>query len=708
MIYKNGFGLHIENHRIHNRISDRFLSSKHPNQMDYSSEFKKNEVLAMSLHEKHWRILYRCAVMLLLAAGLPSAIAQNSSHSASGWIVLPASEYAALRNSAYPVEPSQESVPAQATLTKISYDLKIQKELAVGQATLTVDAIKPGWVRIPIPAALLVRDAKLDGKPVSLVSNDKYSGSRSAIFSIQGRAEIILNIVMPVTAATANESLSLPAAEAGITKASIALASQGVEMKLLGGFLFDQSTTASESKWAAYGQGNEALVFSWSKKAEDHRVTLPLRLRGSLTELVGLGEDNTSVQAQVDLEILQGAAQTIKVQLPDKVVINQVGGAMISDWEMKPGELSITFLEPAEKSAKFVLAGEIRTPRDGSIEIPLLRILNSERETGGVAVEVLGAGEITDRKSLGLESADATDLGELVARRQSPSLIAFKFRSGDVKASRSLTVNVARYTQESVLMANIEEARYRILMSDEGKTLVHANYAIRNNRKNFLKITLPKDAAIWSATLSGKPIRPGQTPDGSLLLPLEKGRAGEEAPAFAASIIYFIRGTKWAESGKLKLALPSLDLPVSKTGVQYYHPPLYKITVEPGSYRLQEYQEPASYVLQTHESGAGSGTLARGQAAQQLPLASNDVMDLINVMGGAVKGEDPILGKDSQMLANKYPASLPVGKRAGILPIKLSFPAFGPSIFLVSELTAENQTPVIDFNYEAEKKGGSR
>jgi len=680
----------------------------------------------MNRHQRHWIILILYATLMMAAYSMIAA-AQDTSRS-SGWIVLPAAEYSALRNSAYPTEPAPETVLAQATLTKINYDLKIQGELAIGQANLTVDVIKPGWIRIPIPATLLVRDAKLDGKPVSLVATDKYSGSKSAVFTHQGRAEIILNIVLPVIVGTANESLALPPAEAGITRASVVLPRQGIDMKLGGGFLSDQSASSSEDTWVAYGQGNEPLVFSWSKKAEDHRNTQPLRMRGSLTELVGLGEDNTSVQAQVGMEILQGAAQTIKIQLPDKVVINQVGGAMISDWEMKPGELSVTFLEAAEKSAQFVLSGEIRTPRDGAIEIPLLRILDSERETGGVAVEVLGAGEITDRKSMGLENADASDLGELVTRRQSPSLIAYRFRSGDAKASRSLTVNVARYTQESVLMANIEEARYRILMTDEGKTLVQANYAIRNNRKNFLKITLPKDAAIWRATLSGKPIRPGQTPNGSLLLPLEKGRAGEEAPLFAASIIYFIRGNKWTESGKLKLALPSLDLPVSKTGLQYFHPPLYKVTAEPGPYRLKDYQEPVAYVLQTHgsgaigsgigggissspemmllESGSSTGTVLQEDSVTQLPLASNDVMDLIKVMGGAVKAEDPIFANKSQ--PNKFPPPLPEGKRAGILPIKLSFPAFGPSIFLVSELTAENQAPIIDFSYEAEKKGGSR
>jgi len=109
-------------------------------------------------------------------------------------------------------------------------------------------------------------------------------------------------------------------------------------------------------------------------------------------------------------------------------------------------------------------------------------------------VEVLGAGEIKDLKSEGLDSADATDLGEMVSNRQSPSLAAFRFRAGDAKLSRSLSLTVARYTPQAVLMANVSEARYQVLISSEGKTLVQARYAVRNNQRNFLKITLPPGA----------------------------------------------------------------------------------------------------------------------------------------------------------------------------------------------------------------------
>jgi len=302
-------------------------------------------------------------------------------------------------------------------------------------------------------------------------------------------------------------------------------------------------------------------------------------------------------------------------------------------------------------------------------------------------------------------------LGEMVSSRQSPSLIAFRFRSGDAKGERSLSVNVARYAQESVLMANIEEARYQILMSEEGKTLVQASYAIRNNRKNFLKVTIPKDAVVWSATLSGKPVRPGQASDGSLLLPLEKGRAGEEAPVFAAEILYFSRGNQWEDSGKLKLGLPVLDLPVSRTGLLYFHPPLYAITAEPGPFRVETYRDPTSAAL---SSGSGSGMgggvgsgLGVGTTGEA-PLVNTNAMDLIKVQAGAIAPDREKVERDTKALVDRYRAQSQEGKRAGILPIKISFPAFGPSIFLVSELTAENQSPTIDMRYEEAKKGGAR
>jgi hypothetical protein len=357
---------------------------------------------------------------------------------------------------------------------------------------------------------------------------------------------------------------------------------------------------------------------------------------------------------------------------------------------VKAGELAVTFLEPVEQSARFVINGETHTPREGQIEVPLLRLLNSERETGGVAVEVLGAGEIKDQKPQGLDSADASDLGEMVASRQSPSLVAFRFRSGDAKATRSLTVNVARYAQQAILMANIEEARYQVLMSNEGKTLVQARYAIRNNQRNFLKITLPQGAIIWSVSLAGKPVRPGQAPDGGLLLPLEKSRASDEAPVFAVEVLYLDRTTAWTEKGRARLALPALDLPVSRTGLLLYHSPQFRVTGEPGTFRSEPYENPFSAAL----NPAVFAPEVRAAPASP-PQSANFAL--------LAPGVDA-----TKMMVDDFRTKSIGGKGARVLPIRVSFPAFGASMFFVSELTGENQAPAIELSYQREKKEGGK
>src|SRR5437660_1053079 len=590
------------------------------------------------------RLLLFGALLVFLFISAAGSLAQTVAHS-PGWVVLPVEEYRTLHARAYPTEREPEPPPVEATLTRVDYDLRIDGELASGRASLTVDVLKDGWVRVPVPVGLLVREARLDGKLVSLVpsAGGKAGGQLSALLSHSGHAVLLLDIAIPVSSINGEESITLPSTVSGVTRASVQLPRQGVDVRLTGGILSEKSESAAESKWIAYGRGNEAITFAWRRKTEDHRATLPLRMRGSLTQLLGLGEDSTSINAEISLEVTQGAARVARIQVPDKVTINQVLGAMVADWEVKANELSVTFLEPVEQDARFVVTGETRSPREGQIDIPLLRLLNTERETGGVAVEVLGAGEIKDLKSEGLDSADATDLGEMVSSRQSPSLAAFRFRAGDTKLTRSLSLEVARYTPQAVLLANVSEARYQVLISSEGKTLVQARYAVRNNQRNFLKITLPAGATLWSATLAGKTVRPGQSPDGSLLLPLDKARAGEDAPEFAVEIVYLSRGSAWNDKGQFKLALPALDLPVSRTGLLVYHPPLFKVTPEPGSFRTEPYENPISSALNapTAHGGAAGGVVANvpSSSVAAAALADMDAKDELKAKRSQVATE---------------------------------------------------------------------
>src|SRR5262249_18896174 len=156
----------------------------------------------------------------------------------------------------------------------------------------TVDVLKNGYVRIPIPSGLLVREATLEGKPVSLING-------SALLSKKGRSVLYLDIAIPVGRAGAEDRVTLPARSSGSTRAKVDIGANDLELSVTGGILSEEY----EGSWVAYAGGGDPLTFSWKRKVEERRQDLPLRLRGSLSELVTLGEDSSSIIAEVNLEV---------------------------------------------------------------------------------------------------------------------------------------------------------------------------------------------------------------------------------------------------------------------------------------------------------------------------------------------------------------------------------------------------------------------
>jgi hypothetical protein len=239
---------------------------------------------------------------LFLRSG--SAYAQDATHS-PGWVVISVPDYHTLRVKAFPAEREPEPPPVDATLSRVDYDLRVDNDFAAG-----------------------LREAKLDGKPLSLASlSGAKSGSQfSALLSHTGRSVIMVEIALPITASASEERVSIPSTFSGVTKVTLEIPRPGVDLSLSGGLFSESKELASGGSWTAYGKGVEPIVFAWRRKAEERHSTLPLRMHGALTEFVGLGEDSTSVSANVALEVAQGAAKGARIELPENVTINQVQG----------------------------------------------------------------------------------------------------------------------------------------------------------------------------------------------------------------------------------------------------------------------------------------------------------------------------------------------------------------------------------------------
>jgi hypothetical protein len=589
-----------------------------------------------------------------------------------GWVVLPVDEYKTLRERANPQPPQPSPPPVDATLTRIDYDLRIENDAVAGRALITIDVMRDGWARVQIPAGLMVRDARLDGQPVSLVEGPPPH----VLLSRSGRVVLTLDIALPLTASAGTESIALPASAAPISRAVLTLPRSGIDLSVAGGFVADRTESPGESRWTSFGRPNQPLTLSWKRKADDRRAEQPLRTRARVTSMMGLGEDVSQIATAVRIEVLQGLAREVVLSIPQGVAINQVNGATVGEWTVSNGQLRVRLLDPVISETSFVVQGDLRTPRDGVVPVPLLRVPAAERETGGVAVDVVGAGEVAERATRGLEPADPSELGEIVAGRESPSMIAFRLRPISGSEPRSLAVTVVRFIPQAVLIANIEEARYRALASEDGSLLVEARFAVRNNQRSFLKVTMPPSSTVWSAKVGGRPIRPGVAERSAVLLPLEKARAGEDAPTFVVELVYLQRIAEWMDKGTARLDLPALDLPVSRTGVELRHSPRFRIELRPGTFRVEDDPGPFAEALRPRVPVAFN----TAQASPAPTLRSGQEAGL-------------------QALVDRFRNEAGGRTVVGALPVHVTFPQFGPSVFLASELTAESNAPSIELAF---------
>jgi hypothetical protein len=558
---------------------------------------------------------------------------------------------------------------------------------------VTIDVLKEGWVSVPLPRGLFISDARLGDSPLPIVH--PQPGAPQVILSRKGRAVVTLDLVVPVSSRAGTEQVVLPAAS-GLVRASVTLARPDVDVSVSGGVIVDRSATDSTSRIVAHASAGQALALAWQRKRDAQRAALPLVLRGSLQHAIGLGDEVAHVTVLVTATVVQGSASSLALDVPAGLTVNQVQGAELADWDAESRVLRITLIDPVEQETSLLVSGEFRPPASGPVAVPLVRLSGAERESGSVAVEIVGAGEVASHTARGLDEADPSELGDLMAGRVTPATVAFRYRPQPSSADRSLELHVSRYTPDTVLLATVDEARYRVLLAEDGKALVEARLAVRNNQRSFLGIRLPAGAELWSAAIDERPVRPGKGAQDMLLLPLEKKRAGEDAHAFVVRLLYVEPGAPWTASGERPLPLPAIDVPVQRTGLSLHHSPRFRLALAPGPFRVQDFESPLSQALAGLEGGgsiAGAGPVPAKAGEVQEATASGVRVETGRLTNEARLRDERAAASEVRALVDRYQRESRSARAAGVFPIVMTFPELGPRLFLATELTPEGIAP---------------
>jgi hypothetical protein len=111
-------------------------------------------------------------------------------------------------------------------------------------------------------------------------------------------------------------------------------------------------------------------------------------------------------------------------------------------------------------------------------------------------------------------------------------------------------------------------------------------YQVRNTSKQFLELTLPEGAQIWSVFVAGEPVKP-RISESQILIPLNRSRQGASGlVSFDVELIYFEKAVGFRRWGRRSTEFPVPDVIISQMLWSVYLPVGYSYldfggTVEP-------------------------------------------------------------------------------------------------------------------------------
>ena len=124
---------------------------------------------------------------------------------------------------------------------------------------------------------------------------------------------------------------------------------------------------------------------------------------------------------------------------------------------------------------------------------------------------------------------------EIASMTGQPVLLAYRYVGNNV----SIPLTIKKHGEVPVLVTVGDSVLYTIMQLNDGRRMTRAVFSIRNNRNQFLRMKMPSEAEIWSASVGGKNVSPAKDAAGNVLIPLVRSiRTSSELAAFPVELVY--------------------------------------------------------------------------------------------------------------------------------------------------------------------------
>jgi len=562
-------------------------------------------------------------------------------------------DFKTLVEKTYVPPPVPPAPPTDAFLRSAEYRGRLERGLLTLRGTLVLEVLKDGWIRLPLVSQGTVIDFEGQGALLS------RNGAGLEVLAKGPRSYTLdMQLAFPAGDHPGENRLAIRLPDAPLNLIDLSAATDFRDIEIENGVAYDtrQARFFVSLTGGAFGV-KYTLPFRQIEEAAGEEVELEPRVQLSAYQLLSLGEGVVSGVLVHDYNVRVAEVSHFDIDLPDDIVVFDCAVDGLESWKILQREgqryLRIKLLAPTDGAVRVVVSFEgAYDADDGEVVVPRFPALDTERESGFVAVAADGA-EVDLHLSGKLLPADVSEMPAGVRAFGGNLISVFKYSGVPDRA----TVSVTEHDDAPVLTAIIETLNATAALLENGTEATWIDLTVKNNRKQFLRFSVPgEDVEVWSLLLDGEPAKPKRTGD-DVLVPLPRGD-GETASTI--SIVLLRKGPAMRTFGRLEPYLPSFDVPISEALWTVYLPADKKYLAGGGEFRPVVVTDP----LMPGRRGGSSGGLSYALPSDA-PLAKVYSDATSEVLAEAqIRQEEAVVQQMKQKAAT----------RKGALPVRIAIP----------------------------------
>jgi hypothetical protein len=502
----------------------------------------------------------------------------------NGKVILQREQFKKLLDQMKPPILSPLSPPGDYLITKAVYAGSVGKKSTIFNVRFSIEIFekeRDTYAQIQLlPQMVAIREIKLDDKPaLIMIENGWYVLTTDKVG--QHIVDVQFSVKSDLDKGPAIMDLAIP-------KTAITLFTLDIPLK-------DIQIEIPQEKYMTLSQaGNRTKVDAVLSTTDRinvklHRVSPadlvkrgPAKVYVETMNLLSVEDDVLRVTTKFKLDVLQNTIADIKIYVPEGYSILHVrdqNSQEIRDWSTiqdKEREiLVVPFGGKKEGTVVFtVIAEKIFSEEDDRVQFNGFQVMKAVRETGYVGIEKRSTAETEIVETDNIDVIDMQRLpNELVNMSTRPLIFALRY----LRRPHHVSLTVTKHEELPVVNTVIDNASVVSVFLEDGKIITRVVYTVRNTGKQFLEMTLPEDAEIWSLYVDGQRELPAKSEQGNFMIPLvlSKIQNGNLA-AFDVEIVYYMKMKRFVCIGAERLPFPQTDIIISRMLWSCYFPVDYR------------------------------------------------------------------------------------------------------------------------------------